>query len=391
MEEEEEYDWTVPFFLAARGAKVDVPEGEADSAEKGMSGIKLARRALDEGASLVAREPATGLTALQLACTHKVVDLVRYLQLRYVRAMAAGLQVAGNDGSQRSDLLDVPLPKDITHDPTAQLIEAVSTGDLTLAQQARAGGAILSTIDVLERKQDIEAMEPKGEDEELDDDDDELDVARSAVHQLELLRSVHSEVFEFVDSAVQNAPQELLKAAKVGSIKMAKSARAAGADLETLDSEYSYTPLLWAARVGSTDLIEYLLNEGAVIESQATSGSYRGSTPLLEATAWSNVPAMEMLLSWDPPAAVDATRGDGATPLCIAAWVGHDAAVRVLLRHGASLEHKFEGQSALQLAKRHGHQVATQLLRDEKARRKYSKSEVASVATSDNWLRRKKV
>ena len=43
--------------------------------------------------------------------------------------------------------------------------------------------------------------------------------------------------------------------------------------------------------------IQYLLEEGAQIDSRCAEESYRGSTPLLEATSWANIPAMEMLLT----------------------------------------------------------------------------------------------
>jgi hypothetical protein len=392
-DEEEAYDWTVPLFLAARGAQADVPEGDIGlEAETGVSGVNLARRALNEGASLVAQDPATGLTALQLATRYHVYGVVRYLQLRYVRALAAGMHAdANDDDSERSLSSDATLPDNIAHDPTAQLIEAVSTGDLALAQRARLTGAFLSTISVFERKQDVEAIEANDEDEAAYD---ELHVTKSAVHQLELLLNTSkcSQVFDFVETEVQNAPQQLLDAARIGSLKMAKLARAAGAELDVLDSEYSYTPLLWAARVGSTDLIQYLLDEGAFIDYRATAGSYRGSTPLLEAAAWNNVPAMKMLLSRKPPAAIDAARGDGATPLCIAAWVGHDVAVRLLLEHSASLEVKLDGNSPLQLAKKYGHTVVEQLLREEMVSKRQSVGGTSKVTNSkDNWLRRKKV
>ena len=389
-DKEESYDWTVPLFLAARGTQADVPEGgQGLSPEKGMSGISLARRALNEGASLVAQDPATGLTALQLAYSCKLFGLVKYLQLRYVRALAAGLQVAASDDdSPRLESSDAPLPGDIAHDPTAQLIEAVSTGDLALAQQARVAGAILSTINVFELGQEVEAIEANEQDETAWA---ELAVTKSAVHQLEMLLRHRPQVREFVETEVQSAPQELLDAARIGSLKKAKLARAAGAELETLDSEYTYTPLLWAARGGHIELIQYLLREGAYIDCRASAGSYRGSTPLLEATAWNNVPAMKILLSHDPPAAVDATRGDGATPLCIAAWVGHAAAVRLLLEHKASLTHRFDGQSPLKLAKKYGHMVVERLLRGEVASRKQNVADENTATKSQtNWLRRKK-
>ena len=78
-----------------------------------------------------------------------------------------------------------------------------------------------------------------------------------------------------------------LEAARIGNLKLAQLARAGGAALDVVDAEYHYTPLHWAARHGSTEMLGYLLDEGAAIDAQCPAGSYRGSTALLEATAWS--------------------------------------------------------------------------------------------------------
>ena len=45
-------------------------------------------------------------------------------------------------------------------------------------------------------------------------------------------------------------------------------------------------------------------------------------------------------------------------------------AVKVLLEHGANISHKFEGTSALQLAKKYGHKGVVGLIRAEIAKRK---------------------
>jgi len=82
-----------------------------------------------------------------------------------------------------------------------------------------------------------------------------------------------------------------------------------------------------------------------------------------------NVPAMRLLLQHKDGADVQAVRGDGASPLTIAAWVGHEAAVRLLLEHQADLAHEFDGDSALALAKRFGHRGVVEMLVEEAATR----------------------
>ena len=224
-EDEQSFDWAVPLFAAAGGGKSDVPasEGDLDLPEMtGLTGVALARRALDEGASLVVVDPATGLTSLQLATSLKVADVARYLQMRYVRAMAAGLgkgrdEYGGGEG-------DAPLPEEIDHDPTAQLVEAIAKDDLGLAQQARHSGAILTTISVDQRRDDLAKVERNEADE---DGYAELDAGMDAVNKLATLLSKHAKVAAFVAGEVESAPLDLIEAAKVGNLKQAKLARAA--------------------------------------------------------------------------------------------------------------------------------------------------------------------
>ena len=249
-EEDEGFDWSLPLFAAARGGKSDVPasEGDLDLPEMtGLTGVALARRALDEGASLVAMEPASQLTALALAMSLKVVDVARYLQMRYVRAMAAGLEGEDEDGSG-----DVPLPEEIDQDATAQLVEAIAKDDLGLAHQARHAGAILTTISLDHRRDDLGKVERNEADEE---GYAELDPGTDAVNRLGILLSKNATVAAFIAGEVERALLDLLAAAQCGNLKAAKLARAAGAELEVVDPEYSYTPLLWAGRLGSTELV----------------------------------------------------------------------------------------------------------------------------------------
>jgi ankyrin repeat protein len=98
-----------------------------------------------------------------------------------------------------------------------------------------------------------------------------------------------------------------------------------GAELETKDTEYGQTPLLWAAEKGHEAVVKLLLDKGAELETKDT--EY------------------------------------GQTPLSWAAWNGHEAVVRLLLDNGAdiSIENR-SGWTSLQLAALTSHCVVEQLL-----------------------------
>jgi ankyrin repeat protein len=154
-------------------------------------------------------------------------------------------------------------------------------------------------------------------------------------------------------------------------VLLADLAGSQDADLEHIDWEYGYTPLLWAARKGSAELIRFLLEEGADANASCAQGGNRGTTALMEATVWStnshpHIAAMKALLGDDghPSTDINAKRGDGATALCLAAWVGNEPACRVLLEHKADPSIKYMGKTALQLARKGKHEALTAMLRD---------------------------
>ena len=192
---------------------------------------------------------------------------------------------------------------------------------------------------------------------------------------LELAERWHSlDVADFLSTTFAAASLELLDAAKIGDTKRANLARRADADLEGVDWEYGYTPLLWAARKGSANMIKFLLGEGAEVNASCMRGGNKGTTALMEATTWSqsshpHLAAMHALLTQtdeddSPRVEVDAQRGDGATALCLAAWVGNEPATRMLLEHGADPSHKYMGKTALHFAKKYKHAALIATLQD---------------------------
>ncbi|WVZ75347.1 hypothetical protein U9M48_023408 [Paspalum notatum var. saurae] len=88
------------------------------------------------------------------------------------------------------------------------------------------------------------------------------------------------------------------------------------------------TPLAYAVREGSVDVVQYLLDHNANPDSP----NGKGSTPLHYAAAGGNCEIVKALLS--KGANVD-SNGDTGTPLHNAAFFKRDGAMKILLDHHA--------------------------------------------------------
>lgn len=103
-----------------------------------------------------------------------------------------------------------------------------------------------------------------------------------------------------------------------------------GADLEQLDCN-KWTPLIAAASVGDVDIVQALIQAGANMEAQDD----KGKTPLLHAAKRRDLNLMNSKLLIDAGAKVDVVAADGATALSLAARVGREDGVKLLLSaHG---------------------------------------------------------
>ena len=287
-EEEEEHDWNIELHEAARGGSMVPAATEDDGAPAAaLGGVELAQLALEQGADLHAEQRATGLTALGLAMKSKGAVLP-YVQTCYLFALLPAERRAGLPGGdvEHSEEEKRRRAGSADRDPTALLVEACREGDLPLARRARSGGAQLTVVDLAARAAHQQAVALEI-DEDDDDAADRLAQLNEVVAALREHLDRHSAVRQFLIDEMEGAPGKLLDAARIGNLKLAQLARAAGAALDVVDAEYHYTPLHWAARHGSTEMLGYLLDEGAAIDAQCPAGSYRGSTALLEATAWS--------------------------------------------------------------------------------------------------------
>jgi ankyrin repeat protein len=118
----------------------------------------------------------------------------------------------------------------------------------------------------------------------------------------------------------------------------------AGADVEAQDNA-NWTPFLYAARGGHTEIVNLLRERGAnpdVVEHGTVN-----MTPLLWAAALDNLECVRMLL--DHGADVNASTIQGYTALMQAAQNGTPRTVKVLLDHGANPG--YQGRTALEIAK----------------------------------------
>jgi ankyrin repeat protein len=101
--------------------------------------------------------------------------------------------------------------------------------------------------------------------------------------------------------------------------------------------------LVHAASRGTMPMLRLLVRLGA------DPGSNRGgSFPLYAAVAHGQLEAAEFLLDAGSP--VDSAEPDGATPLMVAASLGNEGAVELLLAHSASVQARMGCGNALDLA-----------------------------------------
>ena len=135
----------------------------------------------------------------------------------------------------------------------------------------------------------------------------------------------------FLTAAVAPDDPALLDAARRGNVAAVRSLLSEGADPNAARGD-GMSALHLAAEGGSLEVVRVLIDAGARIEATTSIGGY---TPLHVASANAHAPVVEALLDagTDPKVV---TTNTGVTPLHLAAKVlGGEAAVRVLLEHGA--------------------------------------------------------
>lgn len=122
------------------------------------------------------------------------------------------------------------------------------------------------------------------------------------------------------------------------------------------------TPLWIAAQEGHVDVVKVLAKNGADLNHKAKK---ERTTPLVQAAQQGHLGVVEALVT--NGAQIDLARGDGITPLMIAAFNGRENIVRYLLKSGADRKKTVtsgpaRGMTAADLAKHKGYSRITNLL-----------------------------
>jgi ankyrin repeat protein len=81
------------------------------------------------------------------------------------------------------------------------------------------------------------------------------------------------------------------------------------------------------------EFAEFLLAQGAEIDEKNTVGGYKGYTPLFWATLYGETDVVKFLA--EKGADVNSVAENGKTPLSVATEAGHEEIVEILKSHGA--------------------------------------------------------
>ncbi|KAL1931138.1 hypothetical protein VTP01DRAFT_10275 [Rhizomucor pusillus] len=152
----------------------------------------------------------------------------------------------------------------------------------------------------------------------------------------------------------------LQKAAQEGNIAAVKRLAKKVSNIQNPDPETGYTTLMYAARYGHVDLVEWLLEIGH--EEEVISVDNEGTTVLMIAAMYNQ---QEIFYSYVMryPECIHAISKNGWTALLYAAKNGNAALVGYLLSISADIDHvDNDGNSALHHASAWGHLAVMELL-----------------------------
>ena len=177
-----------------------------------------------------------------------------------------------------------------------------------------------------------------------------------------LLWTVSTPVAAQAPNYLEPRDKALIQNAFDGELAEVRGLVAKGASIEATDSK-GRTAFIWAAANGHTSVVEFLHDEGVDINGKDSDGQ----TALMYATKRSFTPTMEFLL--ENGAEVNAQSSKrGITALIIAAAVGDENLVRLLLDHGADKTlAENDGSTALDRARQNGHSAVVKVLEDPPA------------------------
>ncbi|XP_037909760.1 ankyrin repeat and KH domain-containing protein mask isoform X3 [Hermetia illucens] len=304
--------------------------------------VEVAKVLLEHGAGINTHSNEFKESALTLACYKGHLNMVRFLlqagadQEHKTDEMHTALMEASMDGHVEVArlLLDsgaqVNMPTDSFESP------------LTLA--ACGGHVELATL-LIERGANIEEVNDEGY-------TPLMEAAREGHEDMvALLLSKGANINATTEETQETA---LTLACCGGFMEVAEFLIKQGADLELGAS----TPLMEAAQEGHTDLVRYLLENGANVHAQTQTGD----TALTHACENGHTDAAEVLLYYG--AELEHESEGGRTPLMKACRAGHLCTVKFLISKGADVNKQTTNndQTALSLACAGGHQQVVELL-----------------------------
>jgi ankyrin repeat protein len=138
-------------------------------------------------------------------------------------------------------------------------------------------------------------------------------------------------VIDFLDKTTRKSTQSLMAAVQAGNAELTEQLIAQGAQVNTSDREFQYSPLSWAAERGSKKIAQLLIDAGANIEVR----DWMSQTPLWSAVSGNHTSVARLLIK--AGADVNVVDDSGDTLLQHAVWCESTRSIRLLLEAGADV------------------------------------------------------
>ncbi len=156
----------------------------------------------------------------------------------------------------------------------------------------------------------------------------------------------------------ENIDKRLQEAAYDGNRELIEALLKRGANVNTVEGELGYTPLMWASMKDyHNDSVRLLIEAGANLNARNS----KGETALMIALKESGKRNAELLV--DKGADFTIANNDGEIPFALAAWHGYANIVEKMIARGADVNAKCrDGNTALSLARSSGYKDVVELL-----------------------------
>ncbi|CAF1331675.1 unnamed protein product [Adineta ricciae] len=189
--------------------------------------------------------------------------------------------------------------------------------------------------------QEILLAAQKGDDKRIKEILDELDRRKATTTKKEVLNMGYRDADGLTALSIAAGKKHKTVAAMLASCPEVEVNKA---------SLSGITPLLMVAEVGWPDILDILLDRGAIVDSaplgkRAEENKIAGSTPLIGATKYNHPECVKRLLAYH--ANPNHQNQSGISALMLAAEQGYVECVRLLVQAGANLELAPSGQLAL--------------------------------------------